>query len=362
MSGARWRVHEGVYMMERCYVWMKEAYNQEASWICSKRTHGCSMREVESVVMMLESESCLKVMGRSRERDTNECSSVLVVMHREREDMKCLSSPMLRPIEKELVLSRPGLHLTCEYTRESQGLLGCPREIGICLKIGIKMTASKQNFYKLYLISLTLPLHVSDFLSFSSILWTVITRPSENSGTTTIEQMERFKSGQIIIDLALAKGIKLKTYHYFLIRVWRYSTGSKRSPTFQHSPAITLASPTPKGSEAYWFYALGACLLLHLVHRLGYKNSSTMSFLPDLWTKSACWNQRALKLVLAISLEEEMLRREEREAAEGAELKLQFEMTRVVALLDCSSIHALTALNERSTLHDNFGLRMLDPQ
>ncbi|KAK7338457.1 hypothetical protein VNO77_19067 [Canavalia gladiata] len=142
-----------------------------------------------------------------------------------------------------------------------------------------------------------------------------------------------------------------KTYHYVLIRVWRYSTGSKKSPTFEHSPAITPASPTPKGSEAYWFYALGACLLLYLVHRLSYKNSSTMNFLPDLWTKLVCerrltvtkpcdrsWNQCALKLVLAISLEKEMLRGEERAAAEGARLKLRFEMTRVVALLDRSSI------------------------
>ncbi|KAK7308495.1 hypothetical protein VNO77_42103 [Canavalia gladiata] len=95
---------------------------------------------------------------------------------------------------------------------------------------------------------------------------------------------------------------------------------------FKIAPILTYAlfCSSGRGSEAYWFYAPGACLLLYLVHRLGYKNSSTMNFLPDLWTKSACerrltvtkpcdqsWNQCALKLVLAISLEKEMLRGEE---------------------------------------------------
>ncbi|KAK7338395.1 hypothetical protein VNO77_19002 [Canavalia gladiata] len=265
---------------------------------------------------------------------------------------------MLWPIEKELVLSQPGLHLTCEYTRESQGLLGCPREIGICLKIGIKMTTSKWNFYKLYLISLTLPLHVSDFLSFSSILWTVITRPSENS-----DFRSRFDINISGIDSCFSScqsDHNKSAFSWFFMKRDRELPGVFQASSsnmcivlrFLHSNSHAKSRfDFRKGSEAYWFYALGACLLLHLVHRLGYKNSSTMSFLPDLWTKSACerrltvtkpcdrsWNQRALKLVLAISLEEEMLRGEEQEAAEGAGLKLRLEMTRVVAVLDCSSM------------------------
>ncbi|KAK7323483.1 hypothetical protein VNO77_26959 [Canavalia gladiata] len=49
--------------------------------------------------------------------------------------------------------------------------------------------------------------------------WTVINQPRENSGTTFIEPMEGFKSGQIIINLALAKGVHSYHNNFYYLHV-----------------------------------------------------------------------------------------------------------------------------------------------
>ncbi|KAK7314926.1 hypothetical protein VNO77_33456 [Canavalia gladiata] len=120
--------------------------------------------------------------------------------------------------------------------------------------------------------------------------------------------MERFKSGQIITDLALAKGVHSCHSNFYYLHVdfrsrfdINISGIASRFSSCQNDhnksafswflmkrnrelPGVFQASSS-RDLKPTGFYALGACLLLHLIRRLCYNNSACL-LLPDLWTKS----------------------------------------------------------------------------